>query len=245
MIYTLKEKFGTVLVKNFNLCLFVSFCLLAVYQSIATSLDINIHSAWAKYIYVPTFNGSFTSLIVFILNRIFNRRQFTKTYYSEEKIKLSLVAFFAGFFSYYISFSSLAFYAITILVIMFFVSEFKVFTSRLTILLTPNRLATPNDLRSFATFFINLIITFTIINLSVNHIHHDFGTEKAFNFQSGILGIIDALYFNIITMATVGFGDITPQNAIGKILISIECIISYLMFGILIGIITRGIKFKK
>jgi voltage-gated potassium channel len=28
---------------------------------------------------------------------------------------------------------------------------------------------------------------------------------------------IDAVYFSVVTIATVGYGDITPQTAIGKI----------------------------
>jgi len=32
------------------------------------------------------------------------------------------------------------------------------------------------------------------------------------------LSLVDAIYFSIVTMATVGYGDIHPQNAIGKIL---------------------------
>ena len=245
MISSLRQKFGAIFLKDFNLCLFISFCLLAIYHRATESIVINRANILFHYLYIPAFNGFFTALTILVLNRIFNKKKFTKPYYSDEKLKLSIVAFIAGFFSYYISFSVIAVYAITVLIVVLFVAEFKIFTGKLSALLSPNKLASTNDISSFVTFFINLIITFTIINLSVNHIHNDLGFEKAFNFQRGILGIIDALYFNIITMTTVGFGDIVPLNAVGRILISIECIISYLMFGILIGIITRGVKLNR
>ena len=32
------------------------------------------------------------------------------------------------------------------------------------------------------------------------------------------LSLVDSIYFSIVTMATVGYGDIHPQSAIGKIL---------------------------
>ena len=104
-------------------------------------------------------------------------------------------------------------------------------------------MATPNDLGEFAAFFINLVITFTIINLCANTIHNDFNLESAFNFGHGLIAIIDAVYFSIITMTTVGYGQIVPHTAIARIIVSVECLTSYLMLGMMIGIINRGINF--
>jgi voltage-gated potassium channel len=61
------------------------------------------------------------------------------------------------------------------------------------------------------------------------------------------LSWVDAYYFSVITLATVGYGDITPHTAAGKIFTTF-----YVLFGI--GIITtfislrmqrRGEKFAK
>ena len=48
----------------------------------------------------------------------------------------------------------------------------------------------------------------TLITLSIGSVFYHF-VEK--------LSWLDALYLSVITLATVGYGDITPQTALGKI----------------------------
>lgn len=47
-----------------------------------------------------------------------------------------------------------------------------------------------------------------------------------YHFQEG-WGWIDALYFSVITIATVGYGDFAPQTPLGKLFT-----VGYLIFGI-------------
>lgn len=55
------------------------------------------------------------------------------------------------------------------------------------------------------------------------------------------LNLIDSIYFSIITIATVGYGDFTPQTVAGKVFTSI-----YVLFGIglLLHTITLFFKIK-
>lgn len=56
-----------------------------------------------------------------------------------------------------------------------------------------------------------------------------------------------SLYWAIITLTTVGYGDITPQNMIERIFCSLICMIGTLMFGYginSIGIIIQSIEEK-
>lgn len=49
--------------------------------------------------------------------------------------------------------------------------------------------------------------------------------------QFEAMTLLDALYFSVMTLATVGYGDFTPQTALGKIFA-----IVYVLFGV--GLIT-------
>lgn len=241
----LLQNLKPILVRDFNLCFFVSLCILALYPDPAHSLRQDGQDDLFLYLIIPIYNGLFTALITIFLNRYFSRRNYTKHYYVADKKALAIVAFLAGFLSIYITVSALGTLLISLMIIYISFLSVKDFAARLTSLLAPNTLATAQDLGEFANFFINLAITFSVINLSINTIHSSLKIPHAFSFGDGLSGIIDALYFSIITMTTVGYGDIIPQTVIARVVVAFECLTSYLMLGIMIGIITRGITFDK
>ena len=125
------------------------------------------------------------------------------------------------------------------------IKQVKSFTSKLSGLLHPSTRATTGDLAEFAVFFINLVVAFTVINISLNTIHNSLNTDMAFNFGTDIEGILDAIYFVLITMTTVGYGDIYPHTSLARIIVGLECLTSYILLGIMIGIISRGVKFPQ
>ncbi len=49
----------------------------------------------------------------------------------------------------------------------------------------------------------------------------------------------DYIYFSVIVTTTVGLGDVFPLTFIGKILVSIEAFVGFLMLGIFIGLIQK------
>ncbi|MFC1718043.1 potassium channel family protein, partial [Candidatus Poribacteria bacterium] len=53
------------------------------------------------------------------------------------------------------------------------------------------------------------------------------------------LNFVTALYFSAVTFATLGFGDITPANTIGRLYAIFEVLLGYLMFGVLITLVAR------
>lgn len=232
-----------IFIQDFNLCFFVSLLLLSLYPNPAQGLadDTQI---WFLYLIIPIFNGLFTALIVVALNRWFAHRNYIRRYYTPDIGKLAFVAFCAGFLSLYVALADAATYLICTLIIYIAIINVRLFAAEITALLRPNTMATPADLGTFANFFINLIITFAVINLTANTVHNVLNIGPAFNFGRGVTAIIDAVYFSIITMTTVGYGQIVPHTAVARILVSVECLTSYLMLGIMIGIITRGIDFS-
>lgn len=56
--------------------------------------------------------------------------------------------------------------------------------------------------------------------------------------ESGFTSIPQSIYWAIVTVTTVGFGDIVPQTALGKFLSSIAMIIGYSIIAVPTGIIT-------
>lgn len=56
--------------------------------------------------------------------------------------------------------------------------------------------------------------------------------------ESGFSSIPQSIYWSIVTVTTVGFGDIVPQTVIGKILSSIAMIVGYAIIAVPTGIIT-------
>lgn len=235
---------GEVFLKDFNLSLFIGLSLLALYHHLPESVAAYDMTGWYTWLIVPAFNGFFTGVVMLLLNQFFGRRNFTTLYYTADKFKLLIIAVLGGACAYYLSTSAAATYLITIAVIIAAVHKIKNFIFKLSSLLYPRRLATFRDLGQFLNFFITLIISFAVINLAANAVSLNLYQTAAFNFGNGITGIIDALYFSIITMTTVGYGDIVPVTVIGKIITAFECITCYLTLGIMIGIICRGITFQ-
>lgn len=238
------KSFFPILLSNFNLCFFLSLIILSLLPNPELFMHRYPNQKWFLYLVIPGINGLLTVLISLGLNRYFAKRNYTKRYYTQDTNSLLLVAFSAGFSSLYLSLSSIGTLIISIAVVCLAFWSVKSFAGRISALLEPDKMATAEDLSEFANFFINLIITFTVVNLSINTIHNSFNPGQAFNFGTGIRGIIDALYFSIITMTTVGYGHIIPDSVIARIAVSLECLTSYIMLGIMIGIIGRGINFK-
>ena len=65
--------------------------------------------------------------------------------------------------------------------------------------------------------------------------------DQNHNFSS----IPTSVYWAIITITTVGFGDITPITPIGKILTSIMVLIGYAIIAVPTGIVISAIKDSK
>jgi voltage-gated potassium channel len=56
--------------------------------------------------------------------------------------------------------------------------------------------------------------------------------------ENGFVDIPTSIYWSIVTMTTVGYGDISPQTALGKALASIVMIIGYAIIAVPTGIVT-------
>lgn len=233
-----------IIIKNFNLCFFISLFLLSLIPGFRSLILSDRSHPLADYLLLPAFNGVLTGLVTLIINH-WSARNYIHPYYAADRRILFAVAFFSGFLSNFITFSSAATYIISFLIIYLAIANVRSFVGQISQLLRPDKMATLADLGNFANFFINLIITFSVINLSLDTLHGDLNLRPAFDFGSGAASIINALYFSVITMTTVGYGDIIPQTTIARTVVAFECLTSYILLGVMIGIITRGINTQK
>jgi hypothetical protein len=52
----------------------------------------------------------------------------------------------------------------------------------------------------------------------------------------------EGLYFTVINVTTVGFGDYAPKTPIGRVIASVNAIIGLLMFGILVAVVSLAFQ---
>jgi voltage-gated potassium channel len=55
----------------------------------------------------------------------------------------------------------------------------------------------------------------------------------------------DALYFTITVFATVGFGDITPQSEIARIVTTAQMVVNLLVFGVLVRVVVGAVRSRR
>ncbi len=82
--------------------------------------------------------------------------------------------------------------------------------------------------------FVFLATVFTIVVIMGALLHLIEGSE------SGFKSIPISIYWAIVTMTTVGYGDIVPVTALGQLLASILMIMGYAIIAVPTGIITVG-----
>jgi hypothetical protein len=53
------------------------------------------------------------------------------------------------------------------------------------------------------------------------------------------LGLIDYIYFSVVTFSTLGYGDLYPIGTLGKVLASLEVFAGLIMFGLLLSFVSN------
>jgi len=111
------------------------------------------------------------------------------------------------------------------------------FLRRAAIILRPGNHPSEVDVLHLVFLYGAIVACFTILNAALLSLD-----GEAFRGFSGVGShVIETLYFTIVVMTTLGFGDISPATVSAKLVISLEVVIAYLFFALLVGTITRGI----
>lgn len=63
-------------------------------------------------------------------------------------------------------------------------------------------------------------------------------------FRPGALGLLDSVYFSVVTAATVGFGDISPVTPVAKILVICEILASFVYTVFIFSLLAAGLRGK-
>jgi voltage-gated potassium channel len=201
-----------------------------------------------SYLIVAALNGALTSAVIFLAQLLRDRRYrkkkryfFSKPLDQSQRLKVAGITFLSGF-----SVTSLFFSAwglpIVILIMTVVVIDLNKFAHRIVHMLRPGRAITWEDAGYLIQIYITMLTAFTMLNLTVQWISDIIpSVPSAFNAIEEHHAILNALYFTISMMTTVGFGDIHPISPLAKACVALECLTSYFMFALIIGAITRGV----
>jgi len=156
-----------------------------------------------------------------------------------------LIGFLAGSFDILFGLQSEGILVLTGLVLFILAGHVRLFLRHVVRILRPGNSATWRDVMELARIYLTMLAGFTLVNASLEVTHLMLGSVEPFGFghQDGEL-FLNALYYTVTCMTTLGFGDIVPITWDGKLLLIFQSLAGYVMFGLMIGIITRGVSDK-
>lgn len=146
-----------------------------------------------------------------------------------------------GFFLPYLAMNTLMISIATLLIIAIVWINLKRVSKSVIRMLAPNAYITWRDVVELAHVYLMLITAYTLTNACLELLHRMLERPTPFGFTTGHGGLVDSLYFSLVVMTTLGFGDIAPKTLSAKLLVGLECFTSYVVFTLLVGIMTRGV----
>ncbi len=213
-------------------------------------LDLQSGS-WSK-LAVALLNGCLVGIAVFIIH-LGRMRRVNREIFPGRDRAYRLVStgsgFLCGALIILVYQSPIGMVILTGLILLAIAFHIKLFLLRVAHLLRPGRFARIEDVVFLASMFGMLLIAFTLVHISIDHLHTGLevgsDSEQSSVFSSLKRGsLVDHLYFSIVVMTTLGFGDISPLTPMARIAVAVECLTSYVMFALMLGVITRGIIFR-
>jgi voltage-gated potassium channel len=207
-------------------------------NSKTSGIDIAIASA----------NGLFVAVCTILFHWRHNRRVRKKIAWinqpvSQKKMRYgALVGFMSGAFNILFGLHNIGIIVLTLFVLLILICHLRIFARDMVGILKPGNITTWTEVAELLRIYLNMLAGFTLINASLEVAHLLIGIPPPFGFgaDQGQL-FIDALYYTVVTMTTLGYGDIVPKSWDGKLLLIFQCLVSYVMFALMVGIITRGV----
>jgi len=87
--------------------------------------------------------------------------------------------------------------------------------------------------RSFSRWFLWILLLITLFALVYSYVSIDYGAHKTW---------FSAIYYSVVTITTLGYGDVVPASLTGQIVALAEVISGYVMLGGLISIFSNKVS---
>jgi voltage-gated potassium channel len=159
--------------------------------------------------------------------------------------KTALAGFLGGAADVLLTTGSWTVLALSAIIWTILVWNLRTFIRRTEIMLRPGSVITWEDVGELLRIYLTTLIGFTLVNAALDGLHILAGAPPAFGFPDNGDSLVNALYFTVVTMTTLGFGDFVPRTGDAKGLLIIQSLLSYFMFALMVGIITRGVTGKR
>ncbi|MGL1860933.1 MAG: potassium channel family protein [Pseudodesulfovibrio sp.] len=248
MKYTPNKTFPQVFFTHFVPCMFLGVALMYVVEGL-TPQEVVLRSTstpipLTEYI-IALANGLIVALLAVAFHWNNNRRHKVPSPHRIVSKKTifyaAIVGFISGAYEVLLELHDLGIIILTLLVLVILVWHLRIFAHDIITMLRPGNIATWGDVRELLRIYLNMLAGFTLINATVEGVHILMGSPPPFGFiQDGRI-FLNSLYYTVVTMTTLGYGDIVPKTWDTKLLLIFQCLVSYIMFALMIGITTRGV----
>ncbi|WP_027184256.1 potassium channel family protein [Desulfovibrio inopinatus] len=240
--------FGRIFRRHYIPGLVLGVITLAMTDALLAPEVISGFETLSQYALAGLLSGGTASMITVLFHISRNRRVLKKRTIlfhhvsSSREIMLAAISTFISggacillFLSPYLS---MGLCIVTLTLVIF---ELRLFAKELLALLTPGTYPTWENVGQIVDAYITMIAAFTITNINLAAFHRLVtSTPEAFSL-GGAPTLADFIYFSVVVITTLGFGDIHPVTSDAKLLVSFECLVGYVMFALIVGVITRGI----
>lgn len=204
--------------------------LFAIFTSIiVVMLDSveSIHNAYGTFFYYVEWGFSILFTIEYML-RLISIRQPWKYVFSPLGI-IDLVALIPSYLSiFFVGAQTLLVFRALRLLRVFRIFKLGRFLSEINFL----TVALKGSLRKIS-IFLSVVLTLTVILGSIMYL-----VEKR---ENGFSNIPESVYWAIVTITTVGYGDISPVTPMGKFVASVVMLIGYAIIAVPTGILTHDL----
>lgn len=230
------------------ICLFLGLMTVDLFaRPVVTKLALS-SGTFALYLGISVLNGLVVAILSMFLEwwrcRVVSSLALACRINPRERIlRMGAIGFICGAMALAYVLSLWGLFALTMIIILLTLAHMRRFMHGIAALLRPNRRPSWQDIGFLVHIYITVLAALTTLTISLELLSFSLGQAPSFHgaIMTGEATMIDAFYFSIVVMTTLGFGDITPATPAAKLLVSFMCLTGYAMFALIIGVVTRGI----